>query len=139
MKKAVKAELYDWLSLFCTAVFAVYLVLLAKSDASIPWMNDVLLGITVFFGLLFIVKILFLNRKPNIETSQRINLAYKIVKYLLKILMLAVIVMGLVAAIKLDHRVVSVIISTVVSNLLFLLLLVCDTILLIHKRKALAA
>lgn len=133
--KKILMILYDSFSLLCMIVFAIYLSLLVQLGIGVTWLNRALLVTTILFGLIFIFKILFLNRKLGIESSRKINSAYKVFKYLLKLLMLTTIIVGLVTVITSGNGSTGIIISTVLSNLFFLILLYFDTVRLIRRRK----
>ena len=131
--------LSDLFTLICTLIFAAYLSTTINSDRGTNWLHNILLGVTLLFCILFIIKILIINRFiQSSETSKKLKRVYKYIKYTLKLLMLAIIILGLIRVLGHGQENLAVIISTVTSNLFFLILLIFDTVMLRRaKRKRL--
>jgi len=132
----LRTVLGDLFALLCTLAVGAYIIILIQQEKGIWWLNYAKLAVTAVFALLYLIKLFILNGlKSSPVISRRIKIAYKIIKYILKLVMLAVIIASLTEVILSDGFTTAVIIGTVISNIFFFIFFIFDTCWLIHARR----
>jgi len=133
---AWRVVLGDLFALLCAVVVAVFVGMKIQANTGILWLNYLKLLVTVTFGILYAVKLLFLNSKhANREQSLRLKKAYKITKYALKLVLLAIIISSMIAVIRVEGVYARLIVGTVMSNFLFFTLFIWDTFWFMRHRE----
>ena len=128
--------LHDLLIFLSTLLFMGWILLKLRDDTGIRWLNIANLYVTGFFGLLFLIKLLFLNSpKSSIERSKKIKFVFKIIKYSLKVLLLSIIIVGLLQVFREDGISHAAIAATIAANFFFLALFAFDTYMMMRARR----
>jgi len=128
--------LHDLFIFLSTLVFGAWLLIKLHNDMGTRWINMLKFAVTAFFGLLFLIKLIFFNRPgADIKKSKKIKFVFKIIKYVLKLLLLAIIIVGILEVFRADGISLDVIISAIAANFLFLVLLSFETAMLVRRHK----
>ena len=127
----------DAFALVCSLVFLFYMIIIVRTDTGAVWFNYAMLGTVALFCAFLVIKTFILDIfcDQDAKFSQRIKKVYTVVKYLLKLLMLAILIIGLITIIRFNQDTLPIIIGTITTNIFFLLSLSWDTYKLFFKKK----
>jgi len=130
--------LFDVIAFFSTLFFASYIILLIHWEIGDETLNYILFALSLLFALLYLVKIFYYNHKAEgAEATKNLKNKFKMTKYLLKIFMLVVLVVGIVSIFRDGNFFSNVVaaVTTIASNILFILFLWLDTYLMLRARR----
>lgn len=128
--KKFRLYFFDICSFLGTLAFAAYISILIFFDFGYELLNYTLFAVSLLFALLYLIKIAYYNRKAqNSEATKNLRAKFRLTKYLLKVFMFVVIIVGLISIFKSGSFVknVTAAVATLVSNLIFFALLWWDT------------
>ena len=126
-KRKFMVNLRDVITVLCNLAFLFYLSILIRDDVGLFWLNVALLAVTAVFAIAFIIKIFAFNKYAASEDqSLKMRRIYKFLTFCFKLFLFGVIVVGLTSTIMEGQFSIELIITTIIANLLFLILFIWD-------------
>jgi len=129
---------FDFCSFLGCLAFTAYIIVLMQFGFGHEFLNYTLLGLSLMFAGLYIVKMLYYNPKAtDVEATKNLRKKFKTTKYWLKIFMLVVLIVGIISIFKHGNifKNLWAAIMTLVSNVIFIGFLWWDTKRMMRARR----